>query len=96
MKATTRIPRLIDAFSPYISITSNYLSDGTPTNASRLGITEPEVGTWKGFETKWTPLYLKYGDKKNSRTTTVIDQLYEVIENCVAFDQSNHIQKDQS
>ena len=91
MAKKPRIPRLIDAFSPYISVTGNYLADGTPTNASRLGITEPEVGTWKGFETKWTPLYLKYGDKKNSRTTTVIDQLYEVIENCVAFDQSNHI-----
>ena len=91
MAKKPRIPRLIDNFSQYISVTGNYLSEGTPTNASRLGITEPEVAIWQGFVTIWTPLYTKYSDKKNSRTTAVKDQLYEVIGSCVAFDQSNHI-----
>jgi hypothetical protein len=91
MTKKTRIPRSIDDFSPYITITSTYLIEGTPTNASRLGITEAEVTTWQGFSISWRPLYTKYSDKKNTRTTAVIDQLYEIIDNCVAFDQTNHI-----
>lgn len=91
MGTKTRIPRSIDDFSPYINITGTYFTEGRPTNASRLGITEAEVAAWQAFGATWAPLYLKYGDKKNTRTTAVIDQLHEVINNCVAYDQTNHI-----
>jgi hypothetical protein len=91
MTTGTRIPRDVNGFNSYISITGSYLTEGSPTNASRLGITDAEVTTWKGFGTSWNPLFTKYGDKKNSRTTAVIEQLHDIIDNCVAFDQSNHI-----
>jgi hypothetical protein len=91
MSTGTRIPRSISGFSPYISLTSSYLVAGTPTNASRLGLTEEEVATWCSFNRAWAPLLLLYNDKKSGRTTTVIDQMHEIIEQLVAFDQANHI-----
>lgn len=92
MADQSRIPRGIEDFNPYLINTSAYLSAGAPTtNAARLGITEEEVTQWKGYLTNWSPLYLKYSDKRNSRTTAVTDQLYQIIDNVIGFDQSNHI-----
>jgi len=92
MTDQSRIPRGIDGFNPYIIKTVAYFADGTPTtNASRLGISEEEVNQWTGFLTEWSPLYLKYSDKRNSRTTAVIDQLYDIVDRVIAFDQTNHI-----
>jgi hypothetical protein len=86
-----RIPRSIDAFNPYIINTSSYLKAGTPLNAERLGLTRTEGIKWEEFMTAWAPLYLLYSDKKNSRTTAVIDQLQEIINQCVTYDQTFHI-----
>ncbi len=91
MTSRTRIPRSIDEFNSYIAITGGYLAEGNPTNASRLGITNAEVATWQGFGTTWLPLYLKYSDKKNSRTTAVKDQLIATINETVEYDQTYHI-----
>jgi len=91
MSGSTRISRGINEFNSYITTTSSYLAAGTPTNASRLGITEAEVAIWIAFATTWTPLFAKYCDKKNSRTTAVRDQLLVVIDQTVDFDQTNHI-----
>lgn len=87
----SRIPRGIDAFNPYCINTSAYLKAGTPTNAERLGLLPEEATRWEGFTTAWTPLYTLYSDKKNGRTTAVKDQLLDIIEQCVSFDQTNHI-----
>jgi len=91
MSDGSRIPRGIDGFNPYITSTSTYLKTGIPTNAERLGITIQESGKWDGFMTAWAPLYLLYSDKKNSRTTAVIDQLQDIINQCVMLDQTDHI-----
>ncbi len=92
MTAGARIPRGIDDFNPYYTNAINYLSDGTPTtNAVRLGILAEELTELTGYATAWAPLYIKYSDKKNSRTTAVKDQLLEIIGNVIGFDQDNHI-----
>ena len=92
MTTGARIPRGIDDFNPYFTNAISYLSDGTPTtNAVRLGVLPAELAELTGFATTWAPLYLKYSDKRNSRTTAVKDQLLEIIDNVVTFDQNNHI-----
>ena len=90
MTTGTRIPRGIDDFSPFIVNTNAYLHTGMPNNAERLGILIAELEKWSKFATDWVPLYTKYSDKKNSRTTVVKDQLLEIISNTVDFDQSIH------
>lgn len=88
----SRIPRRIEPFNAYIVNTNAYLQEGTPTaNADRLGILPTEKAQWSAFLTAWTPLYIKYSDKKNTRTTAVKDELMNIIGNCVRFDKSNHI-----
>ncbi len=92
MTAGARIPRGIDDFNPYYTNAIAYLSDGTPTtNAVRLGILPEELTELTSYATAWAPLYTKYSDKKNSRTTAVKDQLLELISNVIGFDQDNHI-----
>jgi len=91
MADQSRIPRGIDGFNPYIINTNAYLLAGAPTNADRLGVLVPETDKWTGFVNEWTPLYMKYSDKKNGRTTAVKDQLLSIIDRCVDFDQSSHI-----
>jgi len=91
MSDTTRIPRNVEGFNPYIINTNNYLLDGEPTNADRLGILPAESDKWTGFATEWPPLYLKYRDKKNNRTTLIKDKLLEILNKCVEYDQENHI-----
>jgi len=91
MADRTRIPRGIDDFNPYIINTNAYLLAGVPTNAVRLGILTTETDKWTGFLNEWTPLYLKYSDKKNGRTTAVKDGLLYIIDQCVELDQTSHI-----
>lgn len=91
MASGTRIPRGIDLFNAYIVNTNAYLVIGFPTNASRLGILTAEQTQWNSFLTQWTPLYLKYSDKKNSRTTAVKDQMRAIIDDAVTFDQNKHL-----
>ena len=92
MTDQSRIPRGIDNFNPYLITTVTYFQEGMPTNnATRLGISVEEVTQWKNYLTEWSPLYLLYSDKKNSRTTAVIDQLYDIIDRVILFDQTNHI-----
>jgi len=91
MADRTRIPRGIDDFNPYIINTNAYLLAGNPTNADRLGILPSETDKWTGFLNEWTPLYLKYSDKKNGRTTAVKDRLLFVIDQCIDLDQTSHI-----
>ena len=92
MTKKTRIPRSIDRFNGYIIVTAAYLADGTPTtNAARLGINENEVIRWTAFKTEWEPLYLKYSDKKNSRTIAIKDELYSIINETVLYDQTYYL-----
>lgn len=91
MSNASRIPRGIDDFNSYIIHTSVYLTDGTPTNAERLGFLPSETKQWTDIHNEWIPLYAKYSDKKNSRTMSVTDQLYVLIKKCIDLDQSCHL-----
>ena len=90
MTVATRMPRAIDVFNSYLMNTNAYLKMGTPSNAERLGLLPTEVDRWSYLLVQWTPLYSKYSDKKNSRTTAVKDQLLELIGIATDFDQSVH------
>jgi hypothetical protein len=92
MSTGARIPRGIEEFNPYIANTNAYLLAGSPTtNAVRLGIIPDEVTQWTDVATAWLPLYAKYSDKKNSRTTAIKDQLLSLIDQCVELDSSCHL-----
>ncbi|PTN09795.1 hypothetical protein C8N47_10389 [Mangrovibacterium marinum] len=92
MGNTTRIPRAISRFDTYLENATRYLQAGSPeTNASRLSIQEEEVTTLNGYYAEWSPLYLLYSDKKNSRTTAVTEQLHLIIEKTVDYDHQQHL-----
>jgi len=92
MPTGTRIPRGINEFNPYIGVTTDYLTTGTPiTNGERLGLSQEEVSQWKAFNDECTPLFTKYSDKKNSRTTAIKDQLLLVVDKTANFDKTYHI-----
>ena len=87
----SRIPRGIDGFNLYIITTCAFLQAGMPVNADRLGILPEEAAKWQKFLVEWTPLYAKYSDKKNGRTTAVKDQLLDIMDQCIGLDQTNRI-----
>lgn len=91
MATGTRIPRSIHPFNGFLVNSNAYFLAGTPTNATRLGFTSSEITQWTSYLTQWSPLYLKYCDKANSRTTSIIEQLNAIIDKLVLFDQTNHI-----
>ena len=64
---------------------------GAPTNWSRLGWLSTEMDQWSELLTRWTPLISKYNDKKNSRTTTITEQMRLIISDCIALDKSKHL-----
>ena len=91
MSTDARMPRTINEFDKYIRKTTPYLEAGEPkTNAERLGIQTTEVAQWKGFLTEWTPLSEKYNDETNSRTKSVRNNLLQIIDKAVNFDQTVH------
>jgi hypothetical protein len=91
MTDSPRIPRKIDLFNQYISNTTPYFNTGTPTNAERLGIRPEEVTQWTAIDARWKPTYSLYGDKKNSRTTAVIEEINLIISDLIDLDQSCHL-----
>jgi hypothetical protein len=92
MGTGTRIPRSINEFGTYINSTNIYLSSGAPVNNGvRLGITPEEMAQWKTFEENFSPLLLMYNDVTNSRTRAIRNNLVEIIEKTIAYDQASHI-----
>jgi hypothetical protein len=91
MADSPRIPRKIDLFNQYISNTTPYFNTGTPTNAERLGIRPEEVTQWIAIDTRWKPTYSLYSDKKNSRTTSVIEEINLIITDLIDLDHTYHL-----
>jgi len=91
MARIPRIPRTINEFNNYLTNTAAYMQQATPPNATRLGLSDAEIARWEAYRDEWSPLYLLYSDKKNSRTTAVRDQLVALIESVVEYDRTNHI-----
>ena len=92
MAAGARIPRSIDEFNKYIVKTSSYIGQGTPvTNGERVGLLPTEITKWKAFETEWSPLFVLYSDVTNSRTRAIRNNMLQIIDDVIAYDQANHI-----
>jgi hypothetical protein len=91
MARIPRIPRTIKEFNIYLTNTAAYLQQSTPTNATRLGLSDEEAARWQSYYEEWLPLYRLYSDKKNSRTTAVRDQLVALIDSVVAYDRKHHL-----
>ncbi len=83
-----RVPQKISDFNAYVNNTSDYLSGtdpGTGTRYVRLGLSDAEFNQWVGFRNQWNPLYSKYSDKKESRTTAIKDKLHKIIKDFTLF-----------
>lgn len=92
MSNRSRMPNNFDEFNTYLGQGVTYLQAGTPTtNAERLGIDTTEVTDLNSYYTDWKPVYSLYSDKKNSRTTSVIEQLRIIQDNVFDYDHTQHI-----
>lgn len=89
--SNSRMPKLVGEFNQYINNTTNYMNTGVPKNGERMGLTEDEMTSWTGINTRWNPLYALYSDKPNSRTQVVIAQLQALIDECYTLNQTKHI-----
>jgi hypothetical protein len=95
---TTYVPRIrrnINGFNTDITITNDYLKESCEpdpcTNGERLGWTIDELKFWSDILHDWQPLYIRYGNKKAGRTTDVTDQLHQLIDKAVKYDQEHHL-----
>lgn len=95
MATDTRIPRNYREYNSYIIGTSSYLQEGTPiTHATRLGLLDGEDVRWIEFAARWRQAYFLYNDKKNSRTTAIIDEMRSIINDTVNYDRkTNFLEK---
>ena len=91
MATSPRIPRNNDEFNKYFIKMCSYLSQGTPTNAERLGVLPEEVTKLTGFATQWTPIYSKFSDKRNGRTIASRDELGQIMFEVTDYEQKNRI-----
>lgn len=66
-----KIPKADGAFNSYINSTADYLAEGTPTHAVRLGLSVTQTTEWTDRRTAWNLIYAKHNDA-SKRTPTVI------------------------
>ena len=93
---TTHQGRTIKTFEESFKKLSNYViatSPGTPaiTNGARLGITTQEMTDIADFRLRWDTGMKIYGDKRNTRTTLVKDELMLIIKEFVDYDKKHHL-----
>jgi len=89
--SNSRIPTSIISFNVYLNNTTNFLNEGTPKNSVRLGLTDEELASWSGINTRWIPLFALYTDKANARTQAVTAQLQDLIDEFYVFNQTKHL-----
>ena len=94
MEQRTRIPRSIDAFVIFMNNTDDYQKAIDPkTGLARYlnwGWTDDESLEWTGFRENADTYYGQYSNK-DQRNTDVTNNLYEVIDEVVAYDQEHHL-----
>ena len=89
--SNSRVPLTIVSFNPYVNNAVDYLNAGTPKTYVRFGVTENEMTLLNGIVTQWNPLYALYSDKEKTRTSLVVAQLQDLMEEFNALNQSNHL-----
>src|ERR1051326_7174508 len=80
--------------TPPPSSASAGTGSGTPAaaipvmpNWQRLNMLEQDANTWRAFMDEAAPLYLKYSDKRESRTFAIGDNLRDVKKRFIVFAQ---------
>ena len=87
----TNIPRSIKGFNTFITTVCAYLVLGTPTNATRLGITANILTQLQTYLGQWNPLYALYLNKKSGYTTAIRNGLLGIIDAMVLYDKINKV-----
>jgi hypothetical protein len=87
----TCIPTAFEKFNIYYLNTSSFLSEGTPANYLRLGLTEEIFNGWKDIGKRWIPVYSRYTDKYNLRTPAVSDEMRSIMEDARKFENEHHM-----
>src|SRR5271157_2668517 len=87
----TNIPRSIKGFNTFINTVCAYLVLGSPTNATRLGITAAMLTQMQAYLNLWTPLYASYLNRKGTYTTAIRNSLLGIIDAMVVYDKINKV-----
>lgn len=69
-----RIPQSDGDFDSYINSTADYMTEGTPTNADRLGLTPGQVAEWEAKRVAWNTIYAKYVDESKRTKAITADK----------------------
>ncbi|MGD0710338.1 MAG: hypothetical protein ABR968_04085 [Bacteroidales bacterium] len=87
----TNIPRTIKEFNTFITTVCAYLVLGSPTNATRLGITATMLAQLQAYLSQWNPLYASYLNRKGTYTTALRNSLLGIIDAMVLYDKINKV-----
>lgn len=87
----TNIPRTIKEFNTFITTVCAYLILGSPTNATRLGITATILSQLQAYLNQWNPLYASYLNRKGTYTTAIRNSLLGIISAMVLYDKQNKV-----
>jgi hypothetical protein len=87
----TYIPRSIKGFNTFITTACAYLILGSPTNATRLGITATILSQLQAYLNQWNPLYASYLNRKGTYTTAIRNKLLGIIDAMVLYDKLNKV-----
>ncbi|MBI3501350.1 MAG: hypothetical protein HY063_06100, partial [Bacteroidetes bacterium] len=88
-RAHGRIPTSIPKFHDYVDDTDDYQTQNN--RYLTWGWTQAESQQWTAFRNIDNPLYLKWIDKKVSRTTDITTLLKQNIKNCLLYDHDKTI-----
>jgi len=73
----SRIPQTDEPFNTYINSTADALAAGTPTTASRLGLSAAQTAAWGTYRSDWNTQYARYGNEalRTKGVTAVKNQI---------------------
>lgn len=88
---TVYVPREIKKFNDFIILLVSYLLSGSPTNATRLGITTTVVSQIQAYLNQWNGFYTQYINRKGGYTTNIRNNLIGIIKNFTLFYRMNKV-----
>jgi hypothetical protein len=85
------IPRDIEGFNIYLTLTNNFIITGSPQKYVQYNWTAQNLSDWQAFKTEWDPLFFKYSDRKGGYTTDIKNDLENIILAAIAYDKVNKL-----
>lgn len=86
-----RIPKSKVEFHNFTTRFINYLKEGEPSNAVRLGVLDEEVNYMEKLKIRWDPYYDQYCEGKATTTLLCIKTMNNIIDEFIEYDHVNHI-----